>query len=110
MIADLKKDLLNPELKILVGAMSSDDKKVISELLDSHKEDIGITFNDIKELVLSTSIIPSTIVYNMISSAMESSKDKIESAMQKYKQYITDKDRQLISKLSFLPDWFKVML
>ena len=110
MILDMKKDLMKPELKMIIGALISEDKKIISELLDSHKEDLGITFNDIKELVLSSSIIPSDAVYGMINTAIENSKSKVEDSIKRFKTLLTEKDLQLIAKLSFIPDWIKAKL
>lgn len=110
MIFDAKKELERSEVQMIVSSLSTEDKKIIAKLLDNNKNNLKITFDDIKKLMTIPAMLPQDVVSDMIKGMINNSQSKIEKRLPDIKKLIGKDDLELINKLSFLPEWLKVML
>lgn len=110
MIFDAKKELERSEVQMIISSLSTQDKKIIAKLLDNNKDNLKITFDDIKKLMLIPAMLPQDVVSDMIKGMINNSQSKIEKRLPDIKKLIRKDDLELINKLSFLPEWLKVML
>lgn len=110
MIFDAKKELERSEVQMIVSSLSTQDKKIIAKVLDNNKDNLKITFDDIKKLMSIPASLPPDVVSDMIKSMINNSQSKIEKRISDVKMVISKEDLELITQLSFIPDWLKVML
>ncbi len=105
-----KKELERSEVQMIVSSLSTQDKKIIAKVLDNNKDNLKITFDDIKKLMSIPASLPQDVVSDMIKSMINNSQSKIEKRISDVKMVISKEDLELITQLSFIPDWLKVML
>ena len=105
-----KKELERSEVQMIVSSLSTQDKKIIAKVLDNNKDNLKITFDDIKKLMSIPASLPPDVVSDMIKSMIKNSQSKIEKRISDVKMVISKEDLELITQLSFIPDWLKVML